>query len=1092
VRRRAQAVPPAVDWEKDFASTASASSRPCSARRRTPQIAAEAPMIVAAKEVRRQAAAPLVGSGRSQVPLCSLLSMPSLDRNASNQVSLAQSTKERQLQPSPTRAENSRAHGTIVLRSAPANSQATQAQPRSSRRAETAFSDSCLLDGRLPSAPNDFSCPDSGSALNESPSLTSRPTSQKGTLHDSMVGMPHRGRRAWESLLHPKGSVASEPSTPVVRSRDMNAYYKDQETLHSIKEGTCISSHGWDSFEEDLEAEQFAADLRNACRRSAATEKKSTPTPRMDLGTQFADKPSRVDALAVAGSLRHASASHLAPTQVVDQAHLELRQTAIAWGDDLDGASQPDVTPHRVQSRRSCKEFPAGRRVPSDRLHPEKHQRELVASQSRLESRHLAEDAGGLSLKRIVEDFEDECAREHSFHSCAQQSDLAPKLRDERFHHRNIEQDSHTTMLESSLIPKPKTIARRKVCRVRRSTRDESEATSGADDCLIDFGAQCAAMPKHSRSFSETKACHAVDSSETSNPEASSRGRRSTIGSMARRASCGENNEKPSRRTKANKMSHSAALPSGACADSIAIASNRAKFWLDNCEPQRSTKPGRGIAEDNSLPPRSRATTKRHNKIVGAKHQRARSEPSHREDTVSRTPVASKSFLRFPVDAGTDIVEYGTSASGSAVNSVDDHSCRKGDGNHVVEANYDYDCNAIDTADNAFEEVSSTANQLGDSRHDSGSLGTKLEEMAVAVARLDAALYVDACHVSVRSNSSQGHSQTCDDYSTKSGLDIAAAPRLESSLKECLERNINEIKIGQHGSHLIEREKLKLKEVAQVNLSKVEDDISYAFSSAACGTAKQIAHGGLRRTSAPSGTCSVSTAASMASEASGSELVSDDDTSVSGPLSSRRSRSSLVQQAGVLADFFALKQKEVGSSIGRVVRRRRFSKQASQRLAVAKEGQANSAPAEVAKDSQTPSAPAVASAKAIGQGKNDIAAEPHIRQPSVTSVNECALCGCLIEDEVQSCFCATCAARLEVLDGSPQKQQSSTPESKTHCQTKQHVATSPNEVSYCVLCNSQFICNADASSSVVCSRCLGQPSGSPKVGTITTAKTRNR
>jgi len=776
-------------------------------------------------------------------------------------------------------------------------------------------------------------------------------------------------------------------------------------------------------------------------------------------------------------------------------------------------------------------------------------------------------------LQRIVEDFEDECAREHSSPTCRKQraSTEDDKMTRQREYFAKVEEDrrqkhhsdkgatckpSQKCAPTSSQIPKPKTIARRRVSRVKRSTKDETDVTSGADDWVIDSDAHCTVLPDHYRSSSVTKAiCPAehrevsnpeasrrerrsgeltyqvqentrthmsptlAEHGEVTNPEASRRGRRSSsssathtnglpssssarscVGSITCRVSSIGVKEKSTRRVKANKMSQQkVALPAGDPADSSHNVANHAKDWLDDSEPQRSIKPAIGIEED--IPTRNRTTKKRHNKIAGAKHQRARSEPAQSQDIGGRNPMASKSFLRFSVDAGNDSGGYNVkanTASASTVNSVDDFSYKTGVGDHEVDSSTQSTkclkvcddvsevvhshsvCNSMDGTSDAPEPVTCLA----------GSLGTKLEEMAVAVARLDAVLYVESCHVSNRAKSSQSITPPCNYNSTISSFDVASSPHLDTNLKECLDRNtsdVNEIEVVRHTKQTTKQENMEHKQVEQMILSKVEDDISRAFSSATCGTAKIMANKGTtkineKRSSAPSVACSVSTAASMASEASGSEQVSDDDTSVSGPSSSRRSRSSLVQRAGVLADFFALKQKEVGSSIGRVVRRQ---KHASQRPS--KDGHYNTVPAKVSSD-VNPNVPSLTSFEGIAQGKNDRDAEPRIRQSSVSSANECALCGGPVAGEGNSCFCIPCAARLEVLDSSPQKKQS-TADPKEPCETQQHVATPLNEVSYCVLCNSQFICNVDASSSVVCSRCLGQPSGSPKVGSITNAKT---
>jgi len=84
------------------------------------------------------------------------------------------------------------------------------------------------------------------------------------------------------------------------------------------------------------------------------------------------------------------------------------------------------------------------------------------------------------------------------------------------------------------------------------------------------------------------------------------------------------------------------------------------------------------------------------------------------------------------------------------------------------------------------------------------------------------------------------------------------------------------------------------------------------------------------------------------------------------------------------------------------------------------------------------------------------------------ALTECALCGTLANCDKNSCFCAPCGARLQVLGHmSPIDAEQPLPDV-----AESPATASADGASSCVLCGQRFICNPDAQSTVLCVRCL--------------------
>jgi len=289
-----------------------------------------------------------------------------------------------------------------------------------------------------------------------------------------------------------------------------------------------------------------------------------------------------------------------------------------------------------------------------------------------------------------------------------------------------------------------------------------------------------------------------------------------------------------------------------------------------------------------------------------------------------------------------------------------------------------------------------------------GSLGTMLQEMAVAVARLDATLYSENCHLSAATQvPPESKAGVQPSMHTLSPAPSAHTPPAAPAPKALEDTIVVSRAAPCSSSHTSETPGM---------LTAAKSRIIKTYKCTSASTA-----------------CSVSTAASIASEASGSEIVSDTDTSqaISGPPSSRRHKSSVSHRHGIVTDFFTSRQSDVGCNAGQITRHRRASNEGAGaapgtlRIAASRPDTSCQADASVPVKSSPP-ASGPSSKKPLSSEKHregGIASpaqkkkEPGKRAGSTSSNNECALCGGLIDGPSGLCFCTTCATRLEILDG---------------------------------------------------------------------------
>jgi len=352
----------------------------------------------------------------------------------------------------------------------------------------------------------------------------------------------------------------------------------------------------------------------------------------------------------------------------------------------------------------------------------------------------------------------------------------------------------------------------------------------------------------------------------------------------------------------------------------------------------------------------------------------------------------------------------------------------------------------------------------------SGNLGSMLQEMAVAVARLDAASFATTCKYPEQS-------QTVAEEMTVMRKPPQDLPCRHDVRSACLTRSSGE-------SEIEELEKLEELEVVRQKRQKRRAARQQANPKDGLGRPPRESRRTSRSSAASSASASAmskrtvcstacpSTATSIASEASGSEVISEDDRT--SRANSRRSEPSFrSQRAGVLQNFLAAQQEAASdvclrrhlSALG--VKAGPSKEHFPSRTPKVPEGVVGSSslssklspPALTHRSASTPS---------LGDTRHT---KPPLPPPPVAAATECALCGGPCGDvSPGSCFCSACAARLQVL-GSPVATTEAASTAAEPLVTK--------KASHCVLCNSGFVCTADAPSSVLCPSCLGIPSAIP-------------
>lgn len=365
------------------------------------------------------------------------------------------------------------------------------------------------------------------------------------------------------------------------------------------------------------------------------------------------------------------------------------------------------------------------------------------------------------------------------------------------------------------------------------------------------------------------------------------------------------------------------------------------------------------------------------------------------------------------------------------------------------------------------------------------SLGTMLQEMAVAVARLDAVFYADSCHAADNAK--------CDLPTSLPPVPVLAAPSLLSVRSSdesdgCQLHDLRQRKRASRRRHASQDGNHCLRDGLGRNVRKVPVRRA-SYSSAVTSASTTSASARSKRTMAPSTASVVSTAASFASEASGSELVSDGD--ISQPMRRRAgsrgvSKPSAPHRTAVLQDFFAASRHAVPPEAKRpsIPLTMHAPPQASTReREVSRRSQYQStagspSSTKPATDGIRPSSlqqtwsvpPAGLTAEHAGHMS---ARRPPVPTPLPPPVAECALCGGAITGPPGSCFCSACAARLEVLGPTSQTQKSTPSVSASSAGGPCADAATAKEASYCVLCSGRFVCSADSASSLLCPSCLG-------------------